>query len=289
MAALPPISLESIVVESALAPVAAALIVGCGVLYGIGVRRLHRRGRHWSARRTTAFTSGLAVLVIATQSGLAAYGHVLFSAHVAEHVLIGMVAPFLLALGAPITLALQASDRAVQVQLLRLLHSRPVRFVAHPVVAWLLFGLTLFGLYFTSLYELSLENHLVHHALHAHFLLAGAVFFWAVIGLDPVSHRIHHGFRLLLVMLTVPFHAFLGLALMIGDEPLARGYYELIERPAGPSLLADQHLGAGLMWAVGDLTGLIAGAVVLAQWMAHDARAARRADAREDRLLRNVR
>lgn len=285
MEALPPASIESLVSESALAAPSALLIITCGVLYLLGVRRLRARGRQWSIARSAAFGSGLVVLVIATQSGLAAYGHVLFSAHVAEHVSIGMVAPFLLALGAPVTLALQASSRPVQVRFLRVLHSRPVSLVTHPVVAWLLFGVTLFGLYFTPLYQLSLENHVVHHLVHAHFLLAGCVFFWAVIGLDPVSHRIHYGFRLLLVMLTVPFHAFLGLALMVGDEPLARSYYEHTPRPDGAPLLADQHLGAGLMWAVGDLTGLVAGAVVLAQWMAHESRISRRADAREDHML----
>ncbi len=282
-------SIESLVSRSALAVPSALLIITCGVLYVLGVRRLRARGRRWSIARSAAFGSGLLVLAIATQSGVAAYGHVLFSAHVVEHVAIGMVAPFLLALGAPVTLALQASSRPVQVRLLRVLHSRPVSLVTHPVVAWLLFGVTLFGLYFTPLYELSLENHVVHHLVHMHFLLAGSVFFWAVIGLDPVSHRIHYGFRLLLVMLTVPFHAFLGLALMVGDQPLARSYYERTARPDGAPLLADQHLGAGLMWAVGDLTGLVAGAVVLTQWMAHESRISRRADARQDRMLGAVR
>ena len=156
---------------------------------------------------------------------MAAYDTTLFSAHVGQHVLIGVVAPFFMALGAPITLALQASSRATQVRLLGLLHSRPVKALTHPVVAFALFGLTLFVLYFSPLYELSLRNDFVHELVHVHFLLVGSIFFWAVIGLDPIAWRIPYSFRLLLVLLTVPFHAFLGLALYSSNTPLAADFY----------------------------------------------------------------
>jgi putative copper resistance protein D len=197
-------------------------------------------------------------------------------------VLIGVVAPFLLALGAPITLALQASRRPTQVGLLRVLRSRPARALTNPIVAWALFGLTLFVLYFSPLYELSLRNTFVHEGVHLHFFFVGAVFFWSVIGLDPISWRIPYGFRLLLVLLTVPFHAFLGLALLTGDQPLAEDYYVETIRPPSASAMTDQRTGAGIMWAVGDAIGLIAGTVVLAQWMAHEDRANRRVDDAED-------
>ncbi len=259
-------------------------IATMATLYVIGVRRLARRGRHWSAARSTSFAFGVVALVIATQSGLAAFDTTLFSAHVGQHVLIGVVAPFFMALGAPITLALQATHRSAQVRLLGLLHSQPVRALTHPIVAWALFGLTLFVLYFSPLYELSLRNDLVHELVHLHFLVVGSVFFWAVIGLDPVAWRIPYGFRLLLVLLTVPFHAFLGLALYSSDQPIAADYYAETARPPGSSVLADQQTGAGVMWIVGDAIGLIAGTVVLAQWMAHEDRANRRAEDAEDRL-----
>ena len=80
----------------------------------------------------------------------------------------------------------------------------------------------------------------------------------------------------MLVLLTVPFHAFLGLALYSSDTPLAADYYAETALPAGVNALSDQHTGAGVMWLVGDAIGLIAGTVVLAQWMAHEDRANRR-------------
>jgi putative copper resistance protein D len=123
----------------------------------------------------------------------------------------------------------------------------------------------------------------VHHLVHLHFVVAGSLFFWAVIGLDPVASRIPFGYRLALVLLTVPFHAFLGLALYTSDEPLAAEHYAAVGRPGDVSALADQQAGAGIMWVVGDAIGLIAGGVVLAQWMAHEDRANRRVEAAEDR------
>jgi putative copper resistance protein D len=284
----PALTISTFVTESHLEPFAAIGIVTLGALYVVGVRRLAARGRRWSPARSIAFFSGLIALLIATQSGLATYDTTLFSAHVGQHVLIGVVAPFLLALGAPITLALQAGRRPTQVRLLRVLHSRPARLVTNPIVAWALFGLTLFVLYFSPLYELSLRNEAVHEAVHLHFLFVGAVFFWSVIGLDPISWRVPYGFRLLLVLLTVPFHGFLGLALLTGDQPIAGDYYAETVRPPGATAMTDQRTGAGVMWAVGDAIGLIAGTVVLAQWMAHEDRANRRAEDAEDARERAV-
>lgn len=282
-AGLPPLTWSTVVTESALDVLPAVLIVLVAGLYITGVHRLARRGRSWSAARTTSFMAGVAALAVGTQSGLASYDNVLFSAHAAQHVAIGVVAPFFLALGAPVTLALQASSRGVQVRVLRVLHSRVVATLTHPVVAWSLFGLSLFVLYFTPLYELSLRNALVHQLVHLHFVVAGSVFFWTVIGVDPIGRRIPFGFRLLLVLLTVPFHGFLGLALLSGSQPLAEDYYASVERPTEVSMLGDQRTGAGVMWGIGDVIGLVAGGVVLGQWMIHDERRARRNDARSDR------
>jgi putative copper resistance protein D len=283
-AALPPaFGLGTFFTESHLDVLPALGIAAVAALYVIGVRRLRARGRHWSPARSIAFATGIVSLVIATESGLAAYDTTLFSAHVGQHVLIGIVAPFFLALGAPITLALQAAGRTTQVRMLRVLRSRPISHLTHPIAAFALFGLTLFVLYFSPLYELSLRNDMVHELVHLHFLVAGSLFFWAVIGLDPVAWRLPYGFRLLLVLLTVPFHAFLGLALYSSDAPLAGDYYAETAQPAGTDALDDQHTGAGIMWVVGDVIGLVAGTVVLAQWMAYEDRANRRIEDAEDR------
>ena len=109
-------------------------------------------GRPWPVKRWAPWWGGLAVLTVATQSGLAAYDTTSFAAHAVQHLLLGMLAPLLLALGAPVTLALQASRRTTRRRLLDVLHSRPVRLLTHPLLAWTLFGGSMFVLYFTRLY-----------------------------------------------------------------------------------------------------------------------------------------
>jgi len=239
--------------------------------YGVGIRRLGRMGRHWPRGRTVSFMAGCGVVLIALESGLATHDDTYFSFHVGQHLMLSMLGPPLLALGAPVTLALQAGSRTTQRRLLRVLHSLPVGLITHPLVAWVLFAGSMFALYFSSLYALSLRNPLVHESVHVHFLLVGMLFFWPVVGLDPTVWRLNHGVRLLYVFVALPFHAFLGIALLSGNAPLFSAH-----------TLSDQHAGAGILWAVGDLLSLATVAVVLTQWKAHDAREARREDRRLD-------
>ena len=282
MAALPPFGLGPALTEWALDPGPALGVALAGGAYGWGIGRLRRRHRRWPAVRTLSFGAGLLVIVLATQSSLGVYDTSLFSLHVTQHILLGIAAPFSLALGAPVSLALQATDRVTQVNLLRLIRSRPVRMVTNPVVAFVLFSLTLYALYFTPVYELSLRNDWVHSAVHLHFLVAGSLFFWVVVGIDPIANRIPYGARLGLVLLTIPFHAFVGVALMQGSVPIAADWYAGV-RDWGVSPLTDQRTGAAIMWGLGDLVGMIAGGVVLGQWMAHESRVNRRIERSEAR------
>jgi putative copper resistance protein D len=254
-------------------PVWAVVLAAAVALYVAGVRRLARRGRRWSPARTGAFAGAIAVLVIATQSGVARHDTDSFAAHMTQHLLLGMVAPVLLALSAPVTLALQALYRPAQRRLLRVVHSPVVGGLTHPVVGWALFGGTLFVLYLTPLFGLSLHNDFVHGAVHVHFLVVGCLFVWPLVGLDPVRRRLPHGARLLAVLLAVPVHAFLGLALLSAQEPLGDG----------PWSMADQRAGVAVLWGVGELLALAAAAVVFVQWAAADERAAARADRAAER------
>jgi putative membrane protein len=260
------------------------VVVVFAASYIVGVRRLHSRGRPWRAARTVAFLAGLAVILIATESGLAAYDRVLFSLHVVQHVLLGMVAPLLLVLGAPVTLALQAGSRPAQQTILRVLHSVPVRVITHPLTAWVLFGGTIVVLYFTGLYELSLRNEWVHAAVHAHFVVVGSLFLAHVVGLDPIPGALGYGARLLYVMVLLPFHTFVGVALLTSNTVIAADWYERVERSWGASPLSDQRTGAGLLWISGELFGVLAIGIVVRQWMRAEERAAARHDRRLDVL-----
>jgi putative membrane protein len=262
--------------------VAFPFVVAAAAGYVIGVRRLHAHGRSWPAGRTVAFLSGLAVVLVATASGVAAYDRVLFSLHVVQHILLGMVAPLLLVLGAPITLALQAGSRPMQRRVLRVLRSAPARVLTHPLTAWLLFGTSVATLYFTPLYELSLRNGWFHVATHAYFLGAGCLFLAHVVGLDPIPHALGYGARLLYVLVLLPFHTFVGVALLTMNTVIASGWYDDVERSWGASPLSDQRTGAGLLWISGELFGLLCIGIVVYQWMSAEERAAARHDRRLD-------
>jgi putative copper resistance protein D len=258
------------------------LTLAAGGLYVAGVRRLAVRGRRWPLHRSICFGIGLALVVFVTQSGFAKYDRVLFSLHVVQHLALGMLAPVFLVLGAPVTLFLQASHRAAQQRGLRALRSRPVLVITHPLIVWVLFGGTLVVLYFTGLYELSLRDPWVHFLVHTHFLVVGCLFAAYVVGVDPMPRSMGYGARLLFVAIVLPFHAFLGVALLGTDTVLARGWYAQVARPWLASPLNDQRLGAGILWGVGELFGLAALAIVLYQWMRHDEREAVRIDRRLD-------
>jgi putative membrane protein len=281
-AAAPPAPSWDVLLTDWSLDVAFPAVVAVAAAYVVGLRRLQARGRAWPAGRTVSFMSGLAVILVAIASGLAAYDRVLFSLHVVQHVLLGMVAPLLLVLGAPVTLALQAGARPTQQAILRVLHSAPARVLTHPLTAWLLFGTSVVTLYFTPLYELSLRNDWFHVVTHGYFLGSGTLFMAHVVGLDPIPHALGYGARLLYVVVLLPFHTFVGVALLTTNTVIAADWYRQVERSWGASPLSDQRTGAGLFWISGELFGLLCIWIVVYQWMHAEERAAARHDRRLD-------
>lgn len=263
--------------------VALLAVSGC---YVAGVLRLAHRNDRWPPGRTFSFlVGGLGTVAVATMSPLGAYDDTLFSMHVVQHLVLTMVSPVFLALGAPMTLALRTLPGRSRQRLVGLLHSRVARVVAHPLVTLPLFVGSLYVLYFTPLYVATLRNDTLHELLHAHFLLAGCLFFWPLLSVDPVPGRLPYFGRLLLVFVTLPVHAWLGIALMSATTPIAGDYYRGLGRTWGASPLADQHLGGGILWAAGDLVGFLFVATIMVQWMRADEREARRVDRVLDRAV----
>jgi putative copper resistance protein D len=268
--AIATVTVADLITHAQFEPAAAAGVLFGAWWYLAATRRLAARGRQWPVRRTVPFLSGLAVIAIATQTGVGAYDTTYFTAHVVQHLLLGMLGPVLLALGAPVTLGLQASSRKTHRRLLKILHSRAVRALTHPLTAWALFGGSMFALYFTKLYADTLHNNALHDLVHLHFVLVGCLFFWLVVGLDPTPHRLPYAGRLLYVVVALPFHTILGVALVTQTRLIAPGI-----------TLTDQQTGAGLLWSAGEALGLIAMMVVAVQWMNAEEREA----ARHDRQL----
>ena len=284
---LPDFGPLSIVTEARPGVLPLMLVLLPAAAYVFGVRRLTARGDRWPVGRTLSFlVGGLGTIAVATLSGVAAYDESLFAVHMVQHMLLSMVATVFLALGAPVTLALRTLPRGPRTLLMRLLHSRFAEVMSFPLIPWVLFVASPFALYFSGWYAATLDSALLHELLHVHFLAVGSLFFWPLLGVDPVPGRSGHPFRMLLVAATLPFHAFLGVAIM-SVEPDGRGllaadHYLPLHGLA--ESVSQQQLGGGLLWASGDIVGLLFLAVLLTQWMRASEREAQREDRRLDRL-----
>ncbi len=287
--ALPELSPGQFFGQWQLALVPLVLTVWATGLYLIGVRRLRSRGDDWPVGRTLAFVGlGMGSFYVATSSGLAAYDTTLLSVHMVQHMVLSMVVPLALALGAPVTLALRTLPASPRRWLLRLLHSRVAKVLSFPPLAFLLYVVSPWALYFTGWYDASLESAYVHELMHVHLVLVGALFFWPLVGVDPVPGRVGYPFRVLLTALTLPFHAFLGVTIM-GQTKLLGGdwYPSLHDGPMGawlPDPADDQNLAGGILWGAGDLIALTFFAVLFVQWVRSSMKEARREDRRLDLL-----
>lgn len=263
--------------------------IALAVLYLVGVRRLRLRGDAWPVGRTIGWLGGCAVLLFATSSGIGRYGPAMFSVHMGEHMLLAMLVPILLVLGAPVTLALRALPPAGRTGppgprewLLAGVHSPVARWSTHPLVTLPLFVGSYYALYFSGLFPAALPEHGAHLLMNLHFVVTGLLFFWPLIGVDPAPRRLPPVARLGVMLVSVPFHAFFGVALMSYSTVIGGDFYRALALPWVPDALEDQRLGGGLAWASGELPLLLVVVVLLVQWSRHDERSARRDDRRAE-------
>jgi putative membrane protein len=282
-AGLPPFDVGQLVLQTRVDPLLAVGLVLAAGFYLWAVRELRSRGDRWPAGRTVAWLAGgLGTIAVATMSGLGAYDETLFSVHMVQHMILSMVAPIFLALGAPVTLALRTLPGRARKLLLGVLHSRVARVLSFPLLGWVLFVGSPFALYFSGWYPATLDHTWLHQALHLHFLAVGCLFFWPLIGLDPLPGRVPHPLRFLLVFAALPIHAILGLTIMNTRVVIAAEHYASLGLDWSDPL-SDQKVGGGLLWASGDLVGLLMLAAVMVQWSRASEREAVRTDRRLDR------
>ena len=272
-----------------------ALIIGVLItivaLYIKGVVILKKRGDSWPVGRTISFALGVAVLDFATSGGLGVYALFSFEYHMIAHMVIGMVAPIGLVLGAPITLALRTlpqgrtpEERGVRGMLIALLHSRYSIVLTNPITALALFDGSLFVLYFTDLFGNLMQSHVGHLFMNLHFLLAGYLFFYVIIGIDPNPKKIPHLFRIVILFAAMSIHAFFAIALLATTTLIDKGFYGSLNTPWLGDVLADQHAAGSIAWGMGEVPIILALIATFIQWMRDDSREAKRIDRNEARM-----
>jgi cytochrome c oxidase assembly factor CtaG len=262
-------------------PVLAAVLAAAG-LYLAGMRRVRRAGQHWPAGAAVAFLlGGTGALVIATMSFLGVYQGVLFSVRAVQNVLLLLVAPLFLAMGRPLSLLIAAwpggGARAQAV-----VRSRAARVLTFAAITALVLVIVPFLLYFTPWYEAGLRSDLVRELTYAALMVPGLVFFWTLLRVDPVPRAYPYLVALWVTGAEVIGDAVLGLAVMADQHLIAGSYYQALGRPWGPTLRADQVIGGGALWILGDLVGLPFLAAMLIQMIREDEREAAEVDAELD-------
>ncbi len=255
-----------------------------GVLvYAVGLVRLRRSGVAWPWWRTASWAAGCLSLFAVTGTWLSGYSMVLFSVHMAQHMVLSMVAPLLMLLGRPVTLALRSLPRGRGVAgvpralLLDALHSRVARFVSHPLFTLPLFLVSLYGVYFTPVFDALMSDPFGHQFMLAHFTVTGLLFFGPILAQDPWPRQVGHGGRMLELLIPMPFHAFFGVAIMMSSALVVRTF---ADPPAGWGVdpLADQNTAGSIAWSFGEVPTVLVMLVVLASWMGSEDRRGRRMD-----------
>ncbi|MEE2524271.1 cytochrome c oxidase assembly protein [Pseudarthrobacter sp. J75] len=257
--------------------------------YILGVVKVRRRGDRWSPFRTINWVVGLAVLTYITSGPPAVYGRVLFSAHMVDHMALTMVAPIFLVLGAPVTLALRAlparndGSRGLREWLLVFVHSKFSQLVTHPLFAAANFAGSIVLFYYSDAFGFAMREHVGHELMNVHFALTGYIFVLSMIGSDPLPRRAPYPMRLLLLLATMGFHAFFGVAIMGGTGLLAADYFGNLGRAWGGSAIEDQQMGGAVAWGIGEVPTLLVAIGVAIMWSRSDEREKRRVDRAADR------
>jgi putative membrane protein len=258
------------------------------LLYLAGVVRLRRTGVRWPWWRTASWLVGTASVFLVTGTWLNGYSMALFSIHMVQHMVLAMISPLFLLVGAPMTLALRALPRGrgtagtPRALLLNALHSRVARVVSSPMFTVPLFIASLYGIYFTPVFDALMSNPAGHQFMLAHFVVTGLLFFGPIVAQDPWPRQHSHPARILELVVPIPFHAFFGVAVMIASTLLV----DTFANPPvawGIDPIGDQTVAGGIAWSFGELPTVLVLIVVLVSWAGSDERRARAMDRAAER------
>lgn len=229
--------------------------------------------------RIVAWLAGLAAVLLALQSPIDRYEGALVSIHMVQHMLLQFVAAPLLLLGAPMTLALRVASPPVRAPLLRVLHSRAIRLITHPVVAWSTFAAVNWFWQFSPAYNAAVEIETLHYLQHATFLAAGLLFWWPIAGIDPAPNKVPYPGRIAYLAIAIPQNSFFGVTLMNSRTDLYPHYATLV-RDWGPSLAEDFSIAGAVMWGGAGMMLVPAVLLTLAAWMRDEERKTARREQR---------
>ncbi|WP_411720639.1 cytochrome c oxidase assembly protein [Mycetocola sp.] len=217
--------------------------------YVFAALRSGARGR-WPRHRILLWIAGCLVTALSVQAVIA--NHDDFAMHALAHVGLGMLAPVLLMLSAPVTLALRSLSAVPARRLARLLRSRPVRFLTHPIPAAVLNVGGLWLLYAGGLYPSIHTNGLLFVVVHVHVFVTGYLFSASIAGVDPNPHRARF-----------PTRAIVLCAVMASHSILSKYLYA---NPPADTSAASAEAGSMIMYYGGDAVSVVLVVLLCAGW-----------------------
>lgn len=247
---------------------------------------LKRRVPGWQASRTAWWLAGCASVVVTLCSRLGMQMAASYSAHMMVHMILSMVVPVFLVLGAPLTLvreAYPAGEFNPRMWAESFQRSRFVRVITYPPVSLAQFIIFFYVMYvFLPLYGLMISEHAGHVIMNGIFILSGYFYFWELIGPDELPQRPSAKVRLAWLWISMPIHLFMGVYLMQLNVVAAESFYRSLELPWNPDLLADQKVGGGIGWAFGSFPLVIVFGVLFRDWLSEDRSETRERDLRAE-------
>jgi putative membrane protein len=269
----PPVDLHSLLTQWQTGPfplAVAVVLLAIAGWYVLAVRGLAQRGRRWPIRRTLSFLLGLLAIEVAIGSAVATFTMYTFTAHVIQHLLLMIIAPPLLALGAPMTLILQTSSRPTKRKYLKALHSKVFGAFRNQVTVFFLYYLSMYAFFLSPAIGYAMDHMWLMDLINIGFLAGATLFWWPMVGIDPIpGGGLSPGFKIINLLIGIPAESFLGIALLMATAPAASIYS-----------LTSTHTGGGVLWAGSEIATLFAVLPVYRQWIRADARLAKRIDAK---------
>ncbi|MGH8860522.1 MAG: cytochrome c oxidase assembly protein [Jatrophihabitantaceae bacterium] len=241
---------------------AVLVLLAAAYLTGVALAPI-RSGARWPVRRTVAFLLGLAVCVFATSGSIAVYDQVLFTAHMAGHLALVMVAPVLLVAGHPLSLALAAATPRRRDRIARVVRGRVVSLLTAPPVALASYTVVIVGSHLTGLMDVVMRTTWAGQVEHLVYLLVGCQFFVLVVGQEPIRWRLGTPARWLLLAVAMAVDTFTGIVLLQGTHVVA-----MLHTPdVAVDPLSDTRTGGAIMWFGGDAIMIVVMVVLVAGWL----------------------
>lgn len=252
-------------------PVPSLFLLGAVYLYVNGLNNWPNPTHRINAWQKGCFFAGVLVLFAALQSPIEPLAEHYFSIHQAQHVMVRMVGPLLILLGAPLTPMLRGMPTWARQNIVRrLVRSRLARAIygkaTNPVFTTVTFLALLFIWQAPGPHDLAVHNDWVHELMHGTMLTSGFLFWWIVIDPKPHRSRLHYGLRVLYLGLIVLPNTLLGAGITFQEAPIYSAYQELPRPWEGFSHLSDQRLGGLILWVPGDMMSILSAGIVMFVW-----------------------